>query len=173
MCKNERTESGQLRRKSRVCLYTGSFMQSRSDPTNMRPVMQSSKLSDSFRNKGGSFRLVKGGRTCVTRRKGEVLMLRASSVLSLSLSVHSLGSTGFPFFFHQIHRWTHFELNKDSTSSGPKFWTCGRCWRWRRPLIQLRSLDLDVHDHQRRGRGIGDVWPEESSECTREVHHWR
>lgn len=82
-------------------------------------------------------------------------------------------SAGFPFLFHQIHRRTHFKLDKDSTPSGPKFWTCGRSWRWRRTLIQLRNLDLDVHDRHRWDLGIGDVWPKKSSEHTREVHHWR
>jgi hypothetical protein len=52
--KNERTGIGQLRRRSRACRYAGSFMRSRSDRTNPRPVTQSSKLSESFRNRGGS-----------------------------------------------------------------------------------------------------------------------
>ena len=109
----------------------------------------------------------------VTRRKGDFLMLRAPSVLSMSLSVHSSGRAGFPFLFHQIHRRIHFEFDKNSTPSGPKFWACGRCWRWHRPLIQLRNLDLDVHDRHRGDLGIGDVWPKGSSEHTREAHHWR
>jgi len=52
--KNERKGTGQLRRRSRACRYTGSFMRSRSDRTNPRPVTQSSKLSESFLNRGGS-----------------------------------------------------------------------------------------------------------------------
>lgn len=54
MGKNERRGIGQLRSRSRACRYAGSFMRSRSDRTNPRPVTQSSKLSESFRNKGGS-----------------------------------------------------------------------------------------------------------------------
>jgi len=100
-------------------------------------------------------------------------MLEAPAMLSMGSAIHSLWRAGFPFFFHQIHRRTHFELDKDSTPSGPKFWTCGRCWRWRRPLIQLRNLDLDVHDRHRWDLGIGNVWPKGSSEHTREAHHWR
>ena len=52
--KNERTGTGQLRRRFRACRYVGSFMRSRSDRTNPSPVTQSSKLSESFRNRGGS-----------------------------------------------------------------------------------------------------------------------
>ena len=55
MNKNERTGTGQLRRRSFACRYAGSFMRSRSDRTNPRAVTQSSKLSESFRNRGGSF----------------------------------------------------------------------------------------------------------------------
>ena len=54
MGKNERTGTGQLRRRFRACRYAGSFMRSRSDRTNPRPVTQSSKLSESFLNRGGS-----------------------------------------------------------------------------------------------------------------------
>ena len=52
--KNERRGTGQLRRRSRAWRYAGSFMRSRSDRTNPRPVTQSSKLSESFLNRGGS-----------------------------------------------------------------------------------------------------------------------
>jgi len=52
--KNERTGIGQLRRIFRACRYAGSFMRSKSDRTNPNPVTQSSKLSESFRNRGGS-----------------------------------------------------------------------------------------------------------------------
>lgn len=52
--KNERTRIGQLRRRFRACWYVGSFMRSRSERTNPSPVTQSSKLSESFRNRGGS-----------------------------------------------------------------------------------------------------------------------
>ena len=54
MGKNERTGTGQLRRSFRACRYAGSFMRSRSDRTNPRPVTHSSKLSESFLNSGGS-----------------------------------------------------------------------------------------------------------------------
>jgi hypothetical protein len=52
--KNERTGAGQLRRRFRACRYVGSFMRSRSDRTNPSPVTQSSKLSESLRNRGSS-----------------------------------------------------------------------------------------------------------------------
>ena len=54
MGKDEKTGAGQLRRRFRACRYVGSFMRSRSDRTNPRPVTQSSKLSESFLNRGGS-----------------------------------------------------------------------------------------------------------------------
>ena len=52
--KNEGAGAVQLRRRSRACRYAGFFMRSRSDRTKPRPVTQSSKLSESFRNRGGS-----------------------------------------------------------------------------------------------------------------------
>ena len=54
MGENERTGTGQLSRRLRACRNAGSFMRSRSDRTNPRPATQSSKLSESLRNRGGS-----------------------------------------------------------------------------------------------------------------------
>jgi hypothetical protein len=100
-------------------------------------------------------------------------MLRAPPVVSMNLSVHSLRRAGSSFLFHQIHRRTRFEFDKASTPSGPKFWACGRYWRWRGPLIQLGNLNLDVHDRHRGSRGIGDIWPKGYSEYARKVRHRR
>jgi hypothetical protein len=89
---------------------------------------------------------------------------RSTPVGSMNLAVRVLRRAGFPFLFHEVHRRTHFELDKDSTPSSPEFGPCRRGWRCRRRLIQLGKLDLDIHDRHRWGWGIGDVWPEGYSE---------
>lgn len=52
--KNERKGLGQLRRRSRTCGCAGSLIRSKSDRTNPNPVTQSSKFSESIRNRGVS-----------------------------------------------------------------------------------------------------------------------
>src|SRR4026207_1942992 len=91
----------------------------------------------------------------------------------VSLSGRSLPSTGFFFLFHQVHRRTHFEFDKYPTPSSPEFWSCGRCWRWRRRLVQLGYLDLAGHNWHGECGGIVGEWPAVYSESTREVCQWR
>jgi hypothetical protein len=98
-------------------------------------------------------------------------MVRASSVVSMSLSVRSLARARFPFLFHQIHRRTRVERDKVSTPSSPEFWTCGRCWRWRRN--QVGNLGLAFHACHRSGWGIDDVCRKGCSKLAKEGHHRR
>ena len=97
--------------------------------------------------------------------------MRASSVVSVSLSIRSLARARFPFLFHEIHRRTRVERNKVSTPSSPELWAWGRCWRWR--LNQIGNLDLDFHACRRTGWGIDDVCRIGCSKLTKEGHHRR
>jgi hypothetical protein len=100
-----------------------------------------------------------------------VLLVSASSVGSMRLSVRSLASARFPFLFHEIHRRTRLERDKFSTPGSPEFWTCGRGWRWRR--THVGSLDLGFHAWRRLGCGIDEVCRKGCTKLTNERRHRR